>query len=104
MRIISNDVTRMLFKKVFFEDFNEFQQHVQRLKNQYGESMILKTVWQSTHVLVQMDFGEDYKCSDIVEPAYWNLTLVVTIHPVAIYFKQNNSLVQQGERFCRLFL
>ena len=76
MRIINNDVTKMSFKK---------------------------TVWWSTHVFVQMDSSEDYKFSDEVKPAYWNFTLV-TIDPTTIYFKQNNSLVQQGERFCRLFL
>ena len=54
--------------------------------------MTLKTVWRSTHVFVQMDFAEDYKCPDEVQPTYWNVTLV-TIHPTAIYFKQNNSLM-----------
>ena len=34
------------------------------------EPIILKTVWRSTYVVVQMDFAEDYKCSDEVQPAY----------------------------------
>ena len=65
--------------------------------------MILKTVWRSTNVFVQMDFAEDYKCStqDEVQPPYSNLTLV-TIHPTMVYLKQNNSLVQHYGRFCRL--
>ena len=42
----------------------------------------------------------DYKGSiqDEVQPAYSNFTFV-TIHPTMIYFKQNNSLVQQGGDF-----
>ena len=50
-----------------------------------------------------MDFAEDYKCSDKTQQAYWNMTFI-TIHPTATFFKQNNSLAQQGGRFCRLFL
>ena len=60
--------------------------------------MILKTVWRSTQVFVQMDFSENYKCSDEVQPAYWNFTLV-TIYPSAIYFKQNNFVVQKAADF-----
>ena len=50
IRIINNDVTKMSFKKILIRDFNEFQQHVQSIKNQYRESMILKTVWWSKHI------------------------------------------------------
>ena len=67
MRIIINDVTKLLFKKIFIEELNEFQPYAHRVKNQYRASMILKTVWRSTHVFVQMDFAEDYKCSDEVQ-------------------------------------
>ena len=64
MRIINNDVTKMSLKKLFIKEFNEFQQHVQRVRNHYEEPMILKTVWWSTHVFVQMEFAKDYICSD----------------------------------------
>ena len=64
MRIINNNVTKMSLKKLFIKEFNEFQQHVQRVRNHYEEPMILKTVWRSTHVFAQMEFAKDYICSD----------------------------------------
>ena len=64
MRIINNDITKMSFKKLFIEEFNKFQQHAQRVRNHYEENMILKTVWQSTHVFFQMELAKDYICSD----------------------------------------
>ena len=36
MRIINNDITKASFKKIFIEKFDAFQQHIQRVKNQYG--------------------------------------------------------------------
>ena len=99
----------MSFKKVFYRKisaiFNEFQQHAQCVKNQYGEPRSLKTVLRTTHAYVQLNFAEDYKCftQDEAQPASWNFVLV-TIHATVTYFKQNNSLVQQGERFWRLCL
>ena len=76
MRITNNDVTKMLFIKIFVEDFSEFQQYVQHVKNQYRKSMTLKSVY----VFVQMDFAGDCQCSDEVQLVYWNFTFV-TIHP-----------------------
>ena len=49
-------ISKMSFKKVFYRKmsaiFNEFQQHVQRVKNQYGEPRSLKTVLRTTHAYV----------------------------------------------------
>ena len=78
---------------MFFKEFNQIQQHVQRVKNQYWECMRLKTALPSIHIFIQMDFAEDYKCftQDEVQSTYWNSTHV-TNHPTVIYFKQNNYL------------
>ena len=56
----------------------------------------MKIVLPSTHLFVQMDFAEDYKCStqNEVQLAYWNSTHV-TIHSTVIYYKQNNSFVHK---------
>ena len=70
------------------------------MKNQYEESTILETVWRTTHVFVQMDLFEDYKCSDEVQPAYWNFTLV-TIHQTAIYVIDVKQLYHE---FCSIII
>ena len=97
MRIIINDVTKLLFKKIFIEELNEFQPHAHRVKNQLGRLWFWKLFgvvhtylfkWTSpriTNALMKYSF-----------------TLKI-IHPTAIYSKQNNYLVQQGGRFCRLY-
>ncbi|XP_076109458.1 uncharacterized protein LOC143078484 [Mytilus galloprovincialis] len=54
-----------------------------------------KELRDEDHILVQMDFAENFACSsaDEVQSAYWNGT-VVTLHPVVVYFKENSDTLK----------
>ena len=60
-----------------------FRGHVKRDKNQYREAKYLKGNLPASHVFLQMDFAEDYKCQtqDKVQSVYWNAA-----HPFVIYY------------------
>ncbi|XP_076461172.1 uncharacterized protein LOC143293803 [Babylonia areolata] len=53
---------------------------------------MLKKNLPTDHVIVQMDFSENYSCSqaDEVQSAYFNPTMV-TLHPVVLYFKADTG-------------
>ena len=50
--------------------------------------------------VVHMDFAEDYSCrsQDEVQTAHFNMTQV-TLHPVVIYFKHDDSLQHKSIAF-----
>jgi hypothetical protein len=60
-------------------------------RNQYKEIRNLKENLGRTEVVVQMDFAENYTCSNVseIQSAYWN-PVMVTLHPVVAYFRNHN--------------
>ena len=75
----------------------DFKGHVERVKSTYREAKHLKGNPPASHLFVQMDFAEGYKCQTQVEvqSAYWNATLV-TSHPVVIYYNTETSLTHRN--------
>jgi peptidyl-tRNA hydrolase len=70
----------------------EFKGHVNRVYKQYEEIKRLKENLPTNHLLVQMDFAENYSCKSVeeIQTAYWNQT-GVTLHPVVVYYKKNGE-------------
>jgi hypothetical protein len=64
----------------------EFKGHVNRVYKQYEEIKRLKENLLTNHLLVQMDFAENFSCKSVeeIQTAYWNQT-GVTLHPVVVY-------------------
>jgi len=77
----------------------EFTEHVQRVKAQHAAISTLKENLPQGHVMIQMDFAENFACdsADEVQSAYWNSS-VVTLHPVVTYFKDESN-TQQHKNF-----
>lgn len=58
-----------------------------RVSTQYSAVRELKEKLPQKHVVVQMDFAENYSCktNEEVQRAYWN-SQIVTLHPSVVYF------------------
>jgi hypothetical protein len=71
----------------------EFCELVKKVRAQYHQLKTNKEKLQNDHVIVQMDFAENYSCRtvDEVQTAYWSLT-PVTLHPTVVYFKEESTL------------
>ena len=55
----------------------KFRQQVKRVAIQYSQIKRLKETMMKDHVVIHVDFAENYNCSSIeeVQSAYWNYTL-----------------------------
>ena len=93
MKIIEESHDKDKFVEDFKKEVNEFKDHVQRVKRQYKELRNLKQNLPQSEVIVQMDFAENFACRSLeeIQSAYWNQTSV-TLHPVVIYYKENEEL------------
>ena len=92
MRIVSCTMKRDEFLKFMEEQIKDFTQHVYRVRRQYEECLNIKQNLPKDEVIIQMDFAENYSCKgvDEIQSAYWNQT-GVTLHPVVIYHKDDDS-------------
>ena len=81
------------FKDLFITEIKFFASHVHRVSNQHTAQKELKKNLLKGRIVVHIDFAEDYACrsQDEVQTAYFNMTQV-TLHPVVIYFKHDDSL------------
>lgn len=63
----------------------------------------MKEKLHGNHVLVQMDFSENYCCQNLeeIQNACWNTT-VVTLHPTLIYKKYENGEMEHQSVFLYL--
>ena len=95
MRILSVTKTPKEFIETMNKDYMAFQDHVSRLRQQYKALRDLKNGLPQHHVIVQMDFAENYACQNVeeIQSAYWNGTSV-TLHPVVAYYKDDNDKLQ----------
>ena len=76
----------------FLKEHNEFKKHVERVRNQYCEMRKLRENLAEGHIVVWMDFAENYICSsmDEVQSAYWNANMV-TLHTQVVYFPASHN-------------
>lgn len=103
MKIVQIEVDKADFIKIFKEEIKEFEAHAERVKVQYGELKTLKSNLPKGHMIVQMDFAENYSCQSVeeVQSAYWNSTMV-TLHPAVAYYKdpvENGLLIHRSTVF-----
>ena len=87
-KIIEQSFENMtLFLEFLEKQTDDFKGHVSRVINQYDQIHTLKGNLPQHHVLIQMDFAENYSCKSLeeVQSAYFNQASV-TLHPIVIYF------------------
>ena len=84
---------------MFKKGLQEFEVHANCVKIQYNQLKALKSNLPKGHLIVQMDFAENYSCQSVeeVQSAYWNTTQV-TIHPAVAYYKNqdDDSFIHQN--------
>ena len=93
LKLVEVKLTKEAFIETVRKEVNEFSGHVNRLRSQFQQLKANKETLQEHHMLVQMDFAENYSCRYVDEPtcAYWKQT-AVTLHPVVVYFKRGEKL------------
>ena len=92
MKVVDVEVPRQEFCNIFKEEMKNFREHAERVKVHYHQIKELKQNLPEGHMIVQMDFAENYACQSVeeVQSAYWNSTQV-TLHPAVFYYKNNNN-------------
>lgn len=77
----------------FSQECKAFRQHVCLVKNQYGEIKKLRENLSENEMVVQMDFSENYTCSNVseIQSPYWNPSMVI-LHPAVAYFKREQMM------------
>lgn len=97
MRIVETEMTKHEFLNHVQTQRNDFEDHVDRVKTQYSQIKDLKQNLPESHVLVHMDFAENFACrsSQEIQSAYFNQT-AATLHPVVLYYKQDDKLVHKS--------
>ena len=102
MKIVQMEVEKAEFSRIFKSEVEEFKAHAERVKVQYGQLKALKSDLPQGHMIVQMDFAENYSCQSVeeVQSAYWNSTMV-TLHPAVAYYRDpdKGSLIHQSTVF-----
>ncbi|XP_046544601.1 uncharacterized protein LOC124254795 [Haliotis rubra] len=93
MKLVDEEVAKDDFISNFLSQCTQFREHVARVQTQYAQLRFLKGNLPDSHVIIQMDFAENYlcQCLDEIQSAYWNATMV-TLHPAVVYFKNNGVL------------
>ncbi|XP_060564531.1 uncharacterized protein LOC132723774 [Ruditapes philippinarum] len=93
MKIVDKEEELPKFRHDLIKQVNMFEQHVQRVREQYQQVRLLKESLPEDEIMVQMDFAENYSCRSLneIQTAYWNQTMV-TIHPAVAYFRENGEL------------
>ncbi len=92
-RIVSQTLKRDDFIEKAKEQIVSFRCHAARVKTQYIELKKLKDNLPADHIIIQMDFAENYSCSESsenVQSSYWNKT-GVTLHPCVVYSRDSTE-------------
>ncbi|XP_035684140.1 uncharacterized protein LOC118421089 [Branchiostoma floridae] len=99
MKIVTLEVETQVFCETFRKEVADFRQHCFRADEQYNQLKSLKQNLPPNHVIVQMDFAENYKVKyrGEVQSAYWNCDLV-TLHPVVVYHRDENGELRHESR------
>lgn len=92
MRIVDIQLSKTEFITAMKKEFDTFVTHVKRVSEQYKAVKQMKDALPENHVLVQMDFSENYNCQTMeeIQSAYWNSSMV-TLHPTIIYYKNTSG-------------
>ncbi|WAQ99020.1 hypothetical protein MAR_023393 [Mya arenaria] len=92
MRVVDIELPKGEFINVMISTYNEFAKHISRVIDQYKGLKQMKEKLPVNHVLVQMDFSENYTCQSLeeIQSAYWNAT-AITLHPTVIYKKATDG-------------
>lgn len=92
MRIIDVEIPKESFKYTMLKEFSDFVSHVKRVTAQYKGVKAMKENLPKDHVLIQMDFSENFSCQTLeeIQSAYWNAQMV-TLHPTIVYFHGGND-------------
>ena len=91
-RVVESTLSKDEFLLHLEQQITQFKDHVARVETQYTQMRHLKKHLPPHHVIIQMDFAENYSCKsmDEIQSAYWNQTSV-TLHPMVIYFKTDSD-------------
>ena len=97
MKVVQTSVNAKEFKEKVMSQYEKFICHCERIRVQFQGLKDLKANLPENHVLVQMDFAENFTahCADEIQSAYWNQT-GISLHPVVIYFKQGQDLTHNS--------
>ena len=100
MKMIPQTISQAQFKALLQKDAPTFRSHISRTAAQLREQEYLKENLPPNHVYIHMDFAKDYRCrsQNEIQSAYWSLTQV-TIHPVVMYYKTQNSEESSNKSF-----
>ena len=59
-KVVGVSISKNEFKQIFKVEYNKFKEHAKKVKIQYEELRRLKENLPAGHVIVQMDFAENY--------------------------------------------
>lgn len=92
MRVVDLELPRGEFIEVMTKTYKDFASHIHKVIEQYKGLKHMKERLPVNHVLIQMDFSENYTCQSLeeIQSAYWNAT-AITLHPTVIYRKDENG-------------
>ncbi len=95
MRVVDLDLPTEEFKEMMKKTHTEFASHIHKVIQQYKGVKVMKEKLPANHVLVQMDFSENYCCQNMeeVQSAYWNAT-AITLHPTVMYKRNINKTIE----------
>lgn len=99
-KVVEKEVETEAFCKKFLEASTEFKEHVNRVNLQYKAMKELKDNLPEGHIIVQMDFSENFTCisADEVQSAYFNSSSV-TLHPTVVYYRKDGALNHKSIMF-----
>jgi hypothetical protein len=88
-------MNRQEFVDLIKTEYDEFLNHVHRVKAQYSALRELKENLPKQHLILQMDSAVNFSCAsmDEIQSAYWNATSV-TLHPVVVYYRSDNDNIE----------
>jgi hypothetical protein len=100
MRIVKEVMPHDRFVEHMLNQYEIFLKHTERISAQYSAIYQLKDTLQVGHVIVQMDFAENFQCQtlDEIQSAYWNATSV-TLHPVVAYYRRSENEALEHKNF-----
>ena len=90
--MITQTISYAQFKALLQKDTVTFCSHISRIAARIRGQKYLKENLPPNHIYIHMDFTEDYRfrSQNEIQSAYFSLTQV-TIHPVVMYYKTQNS-------------
>ena len=93
-RVVECKMTKNQFIEHFETQMIDFKEHVERVHTQYEQLKILKHELPEHHMIVQIDFAENYSCRshEEVQSAYFNQSSV-TLHPAVAYWKSSDGCI-----------